>query len=87
MLHLLASSTVVLWQGSPDYYELTRQGRTYIDIWKTELNPALNGGHDVTQWAGDRYFTARGLRSIVHYPVTLSTHRVGTRLCPSRWPR
>jgi len=79
VLHPLASSNGALWQGSPEYYQLMRQGRTYLDIWKTELNPALNGGHDVTWWAGDRYFTERGLRSIAQHPLTYvwySLHKV-----------
>ncbi len=79
VLHPLASSNGLLWHGSPEYYELMRQGRTYLDIWNTELNPALNGGHDVTQWAGDRYFTERGLRSIAQHPLTYvwySVHKV-----------
>lgn len=69
VINPLAASTGVLWQGSPEYYELARQGRTYLDIWTTELNPALNGGYDVTEWAGDRYFTRRGLRSIAQHPL------------------
>lgn len=76
VLHPLAPSTGVLWQGSPEYYELARQGRTYMSIWETELNPALNGGYDVSQWAGDRHFTRLGLRSIAQHPFTYAWYVV-----------
>jgi hypothetical protein len=68
--HPLTPSTAVLWQGSPEYYELWREGRSYLDIWTVELNGARNGGHDPTSWEGDRYFTRRAVASIRADPLT-----------------
>jgi hypothetical protein len=75
----VASSTGVVWQGSPDYWDLVQQGRPYISIWEQELNAKVNGGHDVSTIAGDRWFTRRGVRSIVDRPFVYgwySAHKV-----------
>jgi hypothetical protein len=55
---------VLLWQGSPEFYHLTQQHRSHVDIWANELNPARNGGYDPTTIEGDAYFKRRGLQSI-----------------------
>jgi 4-amino-4-deoxy-L-arabinose transferase-like glycosyltransferase len=55
---------VTLWQGSPEFYHLTQQGRSHVDIWSNELNPEHNGGYDPTTIEGDAYFKRRGLQSI-----------------------
>ncbi len=60
----LATSTGVVWQGSPEYFHLMDLRLTHVRIWQEYLDPATNGGYDVTQIDGDRYFTARGLASI-----------------------
>ena len=66
----VATTTGVVWQGSPAYYDLYRSGRTYTSIWDHELNPAVNGGHSVATPSGDAYFTRKGLASIRAHPLT-----------------
>ncbi len=55
---------VTLWQGSPEFYHLTQQHRSHVDIWSNELNPERNGGYDPMTIEGDAYFKRRGLESI-----------------------
>ena len=65
-------STALLWQGSPEFYHLAYEQlpkRDMIQIWKEELNPARNGGHDPFTIEGDRYFTKRGIASILREPL------------------
>jgi 4-amino-4-deoxy-L-arabinose transferase-like glycosyltransferase len=55
---------ITLWQGSPEFYHLTQQNRSQVDIWSNELNPERNGGYDPMTIEGDAYFKRRGLESI-----------------------
>jgi 4-amino-4-deoxy-L-arabinose transferase-like glycosyltransferase len=66
----VATSTGVVWQGSPEYYSLYKSGRSYLSIWENELNPQVNGGHSVSTAEGDAYFTRRGIASIEAHPTT-----------------
>jgi 4-amino-4-deoxy-L-arabinose transferase-like glycosyltransferase len=66
----VSTTTGVVWEGSPEYYELYRAGRSYQSIWANELNAQRNGGHSVSTPAGDAYFTRRGLTSIRAHPLT-----------------
>jgi 4-amino-4-deoxy-L-arabinose transferase-like glycosyltransferase len=66
----VATSTGVVWQGSPEYYALYQSGRSYLSIWDHELNSQVNGGHSVATPEGDAYFTRRGIDSIKAHPVT-----------------
>ena len=66
----VSTTTGVLWQGSPEYYDLQQSGRTYSSIWENELNPQRNGGRWVGTIEGDRYFTERAIRSIRDRPST-----------------
>lgn len=65
----LAVSTAVLWQGSPAFYHRIQQGASLLDVWKTDLNPAVNGGHSPHTIEGDRYFHRRAMDSIKAEPV------------------
>lgn len=65
-------STALLWQGSPEFYHFAYEKlpkRHIVQIWEEELNPARNGGHDVFTIEGDRYFTKRGIASILREPA------------------
>ena len=64
----LASSTAVLWQGSPEFYHLIHT-KPFISIWYEELDPKHNGGHDPYWPDGDSYFTQRAIQSIKAEPV------------------
>jgi 4-amino-4-deoxy-L-arabinose transferase-like glycosyltransferase len=67
----LSTSGAALWQASPVYYHLYRQGRPYYSIFLKELNPAANGGRNPwTSVQDDRYFNEIGLRSIEAEPLT-----------------
>ena len=66
----LATSNAILWQGSPEYYHLIRnQGYTYLDVWNKVIYGPGNEGHDAGSIEGDRYWTARALRSIAREPL------------------
>jgi len=65
----LTTSNGQIWQGSPEYYDLYRDGRSYLSIWDLELNADRNGGHRPDLVEGDRYFTQRGLDSIRDRPL------------------
>ena len=66
----LATSNAILWQGSPEYYHLIRHhGYTYLDVWNKVIYGPGNEGHDPGSIEGDRYWTARALRSIVSEPL------------------
>jgi Dolichyl-phosphate-mannose-protein mannosyltransferase len=66
----LATSNAILWQGSPEYYHLIRNhGYTYLEVWNKVIYGPGNEGHDPGSIEGDRYWTARALRSIVSEPV------------------
>ena len=66
----LATSNAILWQGSPEYYHLIRdRGYTYLDVWNKVLYGPGNEGHDAGSIEGDRYWTARALRSIASEPL------------------
>lgn len=69
----LASSTAVLWQGCPEYYNLVRS-KSYQRVWQEELNPKWNGGHDPFSIDGDRYFTRRAIDSIKAEPKTYAKY-------------
>ncbi len=58
-----------LWQGSPEFYHLSAQGKNLLDIWAEQLNPAKNGGHDPFSIQGDRYFSKRAIASIKAEPL------------------
>ena len=66
----LATSNAILWQGSPEYYHLIRdRGYTYLDVWNKVIYGPGNEGHDAGSIEGDRYWTARALRSIAREPL------------------
>jgi len=67
-LPLSVSSGVTLWQGSPEFYHLTKNGRNQLDIYDEELNPERNGGHDPKTIEGDQYFRRLAIRSILAEP-------------------
>lgn len=67
----LATSNAILWQGSPEYYKLIHEdGYTYMRIWKEVLYGPGWRIHDPTSIAGDRYWTARAMKSIRGDPTT-----------------
>jgi 4-amino-4-deoxy-L-arabinose transferase-like glycosyltransferase len=70
----LSVSGGALYQGSPEFYHLTRRQRDYFAIWGNELNPQRNGGHDPHTIEGDRYFNQRGLQSIRAEPLVYVTY-------------
>jgi 4-amino-4-deoxy-L-arabinose transferase-like glycosyltransferase len=70
----LSTSVAVLWQGSPEYYDLYQDGRSYLSIWRTELNPEENGGHLPGSIDGDRWFTRRALDSIRDRPLVYAEY-------------
>jgi 4-amino-4-deoxy-L-arabinose transferase-like glycosyltransferase len=63
-----SGSSVLLWQGTPEFYHLTRS-RTLADVWKNELQAANNGGYDPWTPAGDRYYSALSFKSIRQEPL------------------
>lgn len=65
----MATTTGVVWQGSPAYDDLYRSGRSYGSIWDRELNPDVNGGHFIGTPEGDAHFTRLGLDSIRERPL------------------
>ncbi|CAN5406290.1 hypothetical protein BH10PLA1_BH10PLA1_00130 [soil metagenome] len=65
----LAVSTGVLWQGSPEFYHETQKGKTLLDVWQTNLNPRVNGGHSAHTIDGDQWFNERAKQSIKAEPV------------------
>lgn len=66
----LQTSRAILWQGSPEYYRLTHeQGYTYLRVWKEILYGPGWERADPESVAGDRYWTARALRSIRAEPM------------------
>ena len=66
----LATSNAILWQGSPEYYNLIRkQGYTYLDVWNKVIYGSGNEGNDPGSIEGDRYWTRRALRSIAAEPL------------------
>ncbi len=62
-------SIAALWRGSPEFDALTRRGDTIVDVFNGALNPQVNGGHDPFTVDGDRWFAARGWRSIRAHPA------------------
>ena len=67
----LATSNAILWQGSPEYYRLIHDyGYTYDRIWSEVIYGPNWREHDPTSIEGDRYWTARALRSIRDDPLT-----------------
>ena len=66
----LQTSNAFLWQGSPEYYHLIRdQGYTYLQVWSQVLYGPGWQAHDPTSVEGDRWWTARALRSIASEPL------------------
>lgn len=72
----LATSGGVVWQASPEYHDLERQGRSLLSIWNQELSPQRNGGHDPFSWEGDRHFTERAVASVTERPATYAWYSV-----------
>jgi hypothetical protein len=67
----LATSNALLWLGSPEYYRLLReQGYKYEEVWREVIYGPGWREHDPTSVAGDRWWTARALRSIYKDPFT-----------------
>ena len=64
----LAVSTAVLWQGSPAFYHKIEAGNTLLDVWKSDLDPATNGGHSPHTIDGDKYFNQLAIKSIEAEP-------------------
>ncbi|MBC8109084.1 MAG: glycosyltransferase family 39 protein [Anaerolineae bacterium] len=69
----LASSTSVLWQGSPEYYHLTKT-KSYANIWQEDLNAAHNGGHNPFTIEGERHFNQRAIASIKSKPFVYAKY-------------
>lgn len=66
----LQTSNAILWQGSPEYYHLTRdQGYSYMQIWQEVLYPPEGERIDPNSIEGDRYWTKRALESIAAEPL------------------
>ncbi|HEU5154164.1 MAG TPA: glycosyltransferase family 39 protein [Gemmatimonadales bacterium] len=78
----LATSNAILWQGSPEYYRLLHdQGYTYMRIWSEVIYGPGWQQHDPTSVEGDRWWTARAIRSIKADPLTylkFATEKAGT---------
>jgi len=73
----LQTSNAILWQGSPEYYHLVRdQGYTYMQVWTQVLYGPGWEERDPTSVEGDRYWTARALRSIASEPITYAMYTV-----------
>jgi hypothetical protein len=67
----LATSNAFLWQGSPEYYHLLRdQGYTYLRVWSEVIYGPGWREHNPTSVEGDRWWTARAIRSIRREPLT-----------------
>ncbi|HSE65528.1 MAG TPA: hypothetical protein VLB12_00990, partial [Gemmatimonadales bacterium] len=67
----LATSNAILWQGSPEYYRLVHdQGYTYMQVWTEVIYGPGWEEHDPTSVEGDRWWTARAIRSIKADPLT-----------------
>ena len=67
----LATSNAFLWQGSPEYYHLLRdQGYTYRRVWGEVIYGPGWREHNPTTVEGDRWWTARAIRSIRSEPFT-----------------
>lgn len=66
----LTTTTSVVWQGSPEYWDLMEDGRSYPSIWQQELNPARNGGYVPGTVDGDRHLDRVGWESIRDRPAT-----------------
>jgi 4-amino-4-deoxy-L-arabinose transferase-like glycosyltransferase len=67
----MATSNAFLWQGSPEYYHLLRhEGYTYLRVWNEVIYGPGWQQHDPTSIEGDRWWTARALRSIREEPGT-----------------
>ncbi|MEO6229090.1 MAG: glycosyltransferase family 39 protein [Ferruginibacter sp.] len=60
-------STALLWQGSPEFYHLSKKNNL-VTIWSEQLNSKKNGGHDPFSIEGDYYFTQRAIVSIKQEP-------------------
>lgn len=67
----LATSNAILWQGSPEYYNLIHEhGYTYMQIWTEVLYPPDSEAPYPYTVEGDAYWTGRAVRSILDEPVT-----------------
>lgn len=67
----LQTSNAILWQGSPEYYNLIHsQGYTYERIWSEVLYGPGWEAHDPNSVTGDHYWTRRALASIADEPAT-----------------
>jgi hypothetical protein len=67
----LQTSNAFLWQGSPEYFHLTRdKGYTYERVWSDILYPPNRQTPDPTSIEGDRYWTRRAIVSISNEPLT-----------------
>jgi ABC-type polysaccharide/polyol phosphate export permease len=65
----LATSNGFFWLGSPEYYHLVRdEGVPYTDIWPKVLYASDQPEFNPHSIEGDRYWTARALRSIAREP-------------------
>src|SRR5262249_36887301 len=68
----LGTSHAVLWLGSPEYYHLVHdRGFGYFQIWDDMLERPQSDGkvHSSSTLEGDRYWTARAIRSIKSEPL------------------
>jgi 4-amino-4-deoxy-L-arabinose transferase-like glycosyltransferase len=78
----LATSNAILWQGSPEYYRLLHdQGYTYRRVWSEVIYGPGWEEHNPTSVEGDRWWTARAIRSIKADPLTYlkyAVEKVGT---------
>lgn len=66
----LATSNAALWFGSPEYYHLLKNRHfTYERVWDEVIFPADTAVPSPITVDGDRYWTARALRSIREEPL------------------
>src|SRR5439155_26936224 len=66
----LALSNALLWQGSPEYYHLVRdRGYSYMQVWTDVLYAPASSVPDPSSLDGERYLTARAVRSIAPEPL------------------
>lgn len=76
----LQTSNALLWQGSPEYFQLVRE-TSYQQVWTEVIYGPGWQAHDPTSIEGDRWWTARALHSIRSEPglyLRYAVEKLGT---------